>query len=131
MDIPQHLMSEANIQAEFFGACKGIGLNCALEVSTPVGRLDVGIFSEDWSRLLAVVECKKRRLDGNTAQIGRYKQIGVPVYGLRRMDSLSLARKIQGSGLAGIPFEQVLAMQGKPRRKRDGSGRTSGTLGFK
>jgi hypothetical protein len=124
MNIPQRLMSEANIQAEFYCACKQIGLNCSLEVSTPIGRLDAGLFSEDWSRLLAIVECKHTN-DGKvkrTPQIERYKRIGVPVFGLARMDCISLAVKIKTQTYPGVALDAVLEMerrQRKPRRSRE------------
>ncbi len=79
------LDSEANLQAEFYHACKLLGLQCALEVSTRAGRLDAVVLSACRGRILAIVEVKKHGfafLNGHSSQIRRYKSLGVPVYGL-------------------------------------------------
>jgi len=110
MQLPDHLMSEAVIQAEFYGACKGIGLNCALEVHTPAGRLDAALFNADWTELVAVVECKRTVILEITPQIARYKKLGVPVYGLHKLNSLPLARAIQQRHPRGLPWEVVMAL---------------------
>lgn len=77
-------LPEANIQAEFYHYCRLLGVNCVLEYSTPFGRLDVAVMSADCSRLIAIVECKNqnRTQIQITGQIRRYKEIGVPVFGL-------------------------------------------------
>jgi len=79
------LDSEANLQAEFYHQCKLIGQQCALEVTTRVGRLDIAVLSADRCRILAIVEAKKSHAyfaNGQSAQIQRYKLLGLPVYGL-------------------------------------------------
>lgn len=111
MRIPFHLMSEANVQAEFYGFCKEIGLNCVLELHTPFGRVDCAIFSSDWKKLLAVVECKhvKQGVVKRTMQIMRYKRLGVPVYGLAKMDSMALAKTIKEANHFGIVWDEAAA----------------------
>lgn len=79
------LDSEANLQGEFYHACRLLGVQCALEVSTRAGRLDAVVLSDDRARILAIVEVKKHAfsfLNGHSSQIIRYKRLGVPVYGL-------------------------------------------------
>lgn len=118
--IPNHLMSEANIQAEFYSICKQVGLNCALELTTPAGRVDCGIFSDDWEYLIAIVECKHNQYQKVflNNQIRRYKQIGVPIYGLARMNSLSLAMTIKNSNYKGTLWAHVCSMQRIKRHVR-------------
>ena len=77
-----NLNNEANTQAEFYHQCRLLGVECALEVNTPFGRVDVAVLSDDRKRFLAIVEVKQQRVDFRREQIDRYKQIGVPVYGL-------------------------------------------------
>lgn len=114
MQIPSHLMSEANIQAHFFSVCRDAGLNCTLELTTYKGRLDAAIFDADWTHLLAIVECKRHKLIGDTfknhmAQISKYKEIGVPVYGLSQMDKAkSLANTIKRSNFKGVVWTPLL-----------------------
>ncbi len=104
-------MSEANIQAEFYHCCKQIGLNCTLEFNTPVGRMDAAIFCEHWVKLLAIVECKHNRsgIVKHTAQIERYKSIGVPVYGVAKLDRcVNLAKTIQRDCKFGASLTLVM-----------------------
>jgi hypothetical protein len=83
--VPAQFRSECVIQAEFFRQCCAIDLPCTLELSTPVGRLDAAIFNAEWTRLLAVVEVKKRD-EFSPGQIARYKRLHVPVFGLYRFE---------------------------------------------
>lgn len=113
--IPYHLRSEANIQAHFFSKCWAINLPCVLELYTPFGRLDAVIFTSDWKRILAVVEVK-RRDDFSKLQINRYKRLGVPVFGLCKMERAErLANQIKrdyykpGDTEHGQSFEGILA----------------------
>ncbi len=79
------LENEATLQAEFYHACRLLDMTAVSELVTPVGRLDVVILSPDKKRLLAIVEVKEFEhsfIGGQSAQIVRYKRLGVPVYGL-------------------------------------------------
>lgn len=79
------LDAEANRQAEFYHACRLIALPVVLELTTTAGRLDAAIMSPDRKAIVAIVEVKRRRRDfenGLSAQIMRYKRLGLPVYGL-------------------------------------------------
>ena len=79
MQIPEHLESEANIQAEFYGVCKQVGLNCALEVSTPLGRLDVAIFYAALFVVLAFDNCQQSLFANSALQkAGRSGFMGSP-----------------------------------------------------
>jgi hypothetical protein len=80
-----NLNTEANIQAEFYHACRLIDLPVALEIRTPAGRVDCMVLDKDRTMVLAIVEVKDSPnafLSGNMLQIQRYKTLGVPVYGL-------------------------------------------------
>lgn len=119
MKIPPHLMSEANVQAEVYGVCKASGMNVSLEVITPVGRLDVGVFSVDWSRLLAIVECKQpATAHRGGRQMIRYESIGVPVFKWSKMDCRELLRALLAVPTEGVLWEKVKAMPKKDRRKK-------------
>src|SRR5271169_7045453 len=88
--------AEANIQAEFYHQCKLIGLECRLEVTTPVGRLDAVILAPGLQRVLAIVEVKREAASFEQRQIERYKTLGVPVYGLKNAArALKLAATIK------------------------------------
>jgi hypothetical protein len=79
------LETEATLQAEFYHACRLIDLTCALEVTTPAGRVDCMILDKTKTMLLAIVEVKDSPtafLNSSLVQIHRYKTLGVPVYGL-------------------------------------------------
>lgn len=121
--IPHHFVTEATVQAEFFRYCCDIELPCALELITPVGRLDAAVFNGDWTRILAIVECKrfrKKEAMTETRQIRRYKQIGVPVFGLcKRERAEHLAKQIKRdySNSAGIPLSEVYRIPQATRHK--------------
>lgn len=95
MDFAQ--TSEAEIQAEFYCACKVSGIVVRLELSTPVGRLDAAIMSDDGQRIVAVVECKKSKFAyENTKQIRKYQLLGVPVILLKSLDEIqSVVEKVK------------------------------------
>lgn len=122
-DVPLRFLSEAVIQAEFYMAAQQIGLRCTLELSTSEGRLDIAVFNDDWTKLLAIVECKNN-LSGKvrrTRQIERYKRIGVPVYGLGKAQrAMHLAKIIKESNHPGIALESV-PWERKSRRTRKNS----------
>lgn len=114
--------SEATLQAEFYHHCRLIGLPIELELSTPVGRLDCAIFSEDRQTLLCIVECKKPdRICpmSESNQIRRYKTLGVPVYGLWKWERAAiLAAKIKAANHPGKPIAEVM-LTPKPIRRRN------------
>lgn len=104
--------AEANVQAEFYHQCRLLGLNCELEMSTPVGRLDCAILSEDADRLLCIIECKREdRLIPmwETRQIKRYKTIGVPVHYLCSFSECeAMVRHIIAAKDPGKPMSEVM-----------------------
>lgn len=109
-NVPGHLLSEAVVQAEFYAAAKYIGLRCTLELSTREGRLDVAVFNDDWTKLLAIVECKNKPFGkvNRTRQIERYKKLGVPVYGLSKVGrAMPLAQTIKKCNHAGIAVTEI------------------------
>ncbi len=120
--MPYSLFSECQIQAEFYMAARLMGLPTALEVRTPVGRLDIAVFDANWQRLLVVIECKKQK-EFSPGQIARYKRLGVPVFGLWRMDrTQKLAAQIKrdyfDTNSKGILFhDQVMKMKRAVRGK--------------
>lgn len=110
MNIPTELVTEATIQAEFYHQAKLIGLNCVMEFSTPCGRLDIAAFNDEWSAVIAIVEVKKGRLS-LTQQIVRYKKIGVPVFGLNRVDKCrALATQIKRDYASGVFVNAIAEM---------------------
>ena len=127
MICPDNLISEAIIQAEFYHACRLIGLPCLLELTTPAGRLDAVVVSSDFKRMLAIVECKHNE-HGKvffSRQIKRYKALGVPVYGLAKVERASrLAEQLLRTYSiydpnVGKEIDSVLAMKRIPRRKSE------------
>jgi hypothetical protein len=111
--------AEANLQAEFYHHCRLIGLNCLLEFTTPTGRHDLAIFNSDFTRLLALVECKKKVIARITSQIARYKAVGVPVYQLNCIHRAErLAKTIQANchDQSGIECERLSAIPKQRRR---------------
>lgn len=118
-----NLNTEANLQAEFYHFAKLRGWPVVLELITNAGRVDIALLSKDRTRLLALVECKCSPIyfaGGKSAQIARYKTLGVPVYGLSdiaRTERL-VATVIERCGnMAGIPIAD-LALRGAKRAKR-------------
>lgn len=110
------LDTEANIQAEFYHACRLIDLPVSLEIRTPAGRLDAAVLSHDRLHLLAVVEVKRNKYqfhDGKSRQIVRYKALGVPVYGLHGdQDAHKLAATIKTAegNSPGKPLAEISKM---------------------
>lgn len=93
-----NLNTEANLQAEFYHACRLIGQELALEVLTPRGRLDILLLSKDRKRGLAIVEVKPKAyyFTGCQNQIERYKKLGLPVHGLsQEKDPHALAKTLK------------------------------------
>jgi len=112
-------LNEANIQAEFYHHCRLLGICCILELSTPVGRLDIAILNADKTHLLAIVECKKesREIREYSRQFRKYKSIGVPVIGLNKMsDAEPLARRVLAEFTAGgVELDAVKSMERQSR----------------
>src|SRR5271154_7035683 len=120
------LDNEANIQAEFYHACRLIGIQCVLEVFTVVGRLDAVIFNQQRTYFLAIVEVKKeqhRFANGSSKQILRYKQLGVPVYGLswekdpHRLAATIKAKHANDPGIAVTAIESMRQIKGNRRQQ--------------
>ena len=117
-------LPEANIQAEFYHHAKILGINAVLELSTPVGRLDIAVLDGSGSNLIAVVECKSndQKVVTKTNQIRRYMQIGVPVYGLadiQRAEHLVCTIKekyIDNKAYEGKPLSEIFSMPRVHRR---------------
>lgn len=117
------LNSEANTQAELYHQARRIGLEVALEVVTPFGRLDLVVLSECRKSLHAIVEVKRTMFAGvGTQQLLRYKQIGVPVHLFHEFGKAAemaswLKAKYQGS--ASIPLDAIAKMVNNlPRGRR-------------
>ena len=91
-------LPEANVQAEFYHQARLVGMVCVLEFMSPAGRLDLVVLNDEADRLLCIVECKRetRRSDfDQSAQVARYRQLGVPVLCLMMRDeSASLVKRI-------------------------------------
>ncbi len=120
---PEHLMSEAVIQAELYRQFIELGANVTLEYSTPMGRTDLALFNSDWTRLIAIVEMKhnEERRVRRTPQIERYKKLGVPVYGLADIARAAhMAVKIMQdqSSAVGISISDIQQIPKRQRRKR-------------
>lgn len=115
-------LSEANIQAEFYHHCRLLGIKCVLELSTPVGRLDIAILNQEKTHLLAIIECKKesREIRDYSKQFRKYKTIGVPVIGLNKMcDAETLARRVLVEFITGgIALSDVKSVQRIKSRRR-------------
>lgn len=115
-------ITEANIQAEFFFWAKTHGLKVILEFKTPVGRLDVAVFNDDLTEIVAIVEVKRKRVNPLSKQIQRYGTIGVHVYGLWEKDKAEELvlniKEIHKTGI-GIPLQKVLSMKRLKRRRED------------
>ena len=88
LSIPAPLVSEALLQAEFYHKARLASFHCSLEYSTPAGRLDIAIFSEDWDFLLCIVEVKLIPPNPHSRQIRRYQSLGVPVLILSAFDQI-------------------------------------------
>ena len=122
--VPPHLLTECVIQATFFHFSILSGLNCTLELGTPLGRIDIAIFNQDWTRVLAVIECKHNSTKEvrETSQIRRYKRLGVPVFGLadiRRCERLCAQLKRDLTNNGGRPYQEIMEIPREPRwRKR-------------
>lgn len=114
------LDAEANLQAEFYHACRLINLPVALEITTPAGRLDAGILNLERNSLLAVVEVKRSKLsfnEGRSRQIINYKALGLPVYGLHAgTDPHALAATIQRA-TTGQPGKLLAIIEGMTHLK--------------
>lgn len=113
--------SEAEIQADVYACLKLLGLDVRLEYSTPMGRLDVAIISDDGKRILAAVECKKHKiLNFNTYQLKRYRSIGIPVATADpHTDIQSLAHTVcEASKWNGIPINDVKNLPRFKRKRR-------------
>ena len=114
-----NLNTEANLQAELYHACRLIGLQVAVEVTSSFGRFDVLILSDDRKRGIAIVEVKQENWQfshGTTPQIRRYKLSGLPVYGLaagKDPHKLALSLKEKHSKDIGIELKKLDAV-GKP-----------------
>lgn len=121
-NVPVALLSEAVVQAEFYMAAKQVGLRCTLELSTREGRLDIAVFNEDWTKLLAIVECKNRPYGAvsKNRQIERYKRLGVPVYGLSKASRAEhLAKVILKANHRGVAIEAIPRNRTAKRRTTD------------
>jgi hypothetical protein len=120
----QHIirLPEANIQAEFYHHARLLGFVAILELSTPAGRHDIAILNHEQTHLLAIVECKSNesRRVYHSPQIRRYKQLGVPVFGLADFDraehlAAQIHRQFIASPSPGISLDDIFAM---PKIKR-------------
>lgn len=94
------LHAEANIAGEFYHRARTIGMQVALEVGTPCGRLDIAVLNATRDSIVAIVECKRSAATISSWQMWRYRQIGVPVYTLT---SFSTAAALADEIFAKLP----------------------------
>lgn len=84
-------LSEANVQAEFYMACRRAGMGCFLEYSArwmnPPGRGRFDAVIHKAGEILAIVECKSTRKAKErhikfpaSRQFARYQEAGLPVF---------------------------------------------------
>ena len=111
--------AEANLQAEFYHHCRLLGIACLLEFSTPVGRHDLVVFSNDFQILHAIIECKRgHAFDLNSMQYRRYQKVGVPIFSLCKItDAEPLAREIQKL-TTGINVSELYKIERVKRGRR-------------
>jgi len=112
---------EANIQGEFYYWCRVLNINCCLEMTTPVGRLDIAVLDDSCMRLRAIVECKNPGgvIWYESKQMKRYKQLGVPVFGMCQLSHAEpLARKIKDLHWQGVDLSEVAKIPRMYRRNR-------------
>ena len=118
--------SEANIQAEFYHECRLLGVNCLLELNTPVGRLDIAILNKDCSAIVAIVEVKRGYFNLKSNQFERYRSLGVPVYGLGKLYAVNqLVKNIKDWHLKETVTQTCFMMHDlpsldRPKRMKDG-----------
>jgi len=94
---------EIHIQFAVAEVLKARNIPFILEMSLPVGRVDIAI--TDGRDLYAIVECKRRRQSMQTFQIARYQSIGVPVYlATYDTDSSELVTKIEAEYRSGAGY---------------------------
>lgn len=126
-------LPEANIQAEFYHLCRLNGIPCILEFHTPTGRHDVTVWTPGYTHLLCIVECKSLKAGqvfySDSRQIRRYQQVGVPVYGIPRLEEAeavfqTVKEKHFGttatasSGVEREALPYVVPLEKRPRRRR-------------
>lgn len=91
-------LKEANFQAEFYHHCRLLGLRCALEYTTPVGRHDAVVFNGALTRIVAIVECKRKMPTQMTWQRHKYETLGMAIdYVCSLADAEELAKRISQS----------------------------------
>jgi hypothetical protein len=104
-----------------------MGIPCVLEYRTPAGRHDACIFSQDFTHLRAIVECKNNKwgsFNKASRQYQKYKALGVPIYDLCSLDgALKLAAEIKAihchqHSLPGKPVAELQALPKSQRNKR-------------
>lgn len=109
--------AEANLQAEFYHACRLLNVPVALEIVTPAGRLDAAILNAAKTHILAIIEVKRDERqygDGESFQIKRYKALGAPVHGLwhgKDPHKLAATLKAQYASAIGVSLVKIKSMK--------------------
>ena len=86
-------ISEANIQAEFYMACKENNINCYLEyhIKFLKSRFDAVIY-DDNDNIYAIIEIKSYKYNRlpnfDTKQLKRYRSFGIPVFVVGRLEQI-------------------------------------------
>lgn len=82
--IKKRRVPEANVQAEFYMACRKRGIPVLLEITYERCRFDALVFHND--KPVAIVEVKnyakgalKRGLKPNSRQVRKYSKYGIPI----------------------------------------------------
>jgi hypothetical protein len=101
-------VSEANIQAEFYMACKRHNINCYLEYSVICTtktmrkkqrkcRFDAVLYDKE-DNIFAIIEIKSYHTHrpGNraTVQLYHYEQYGIPVFLITRIENIESTIKL-------------------------------------
>lgn len=105
----QKSITEANVQAEFYYYARVHEMNCILEYSTPVGRLDIAVLNETATRLVCIIECKRiHRRNRETWQFFRYESLKLPVHLLNNISECEpLVLKIKAQGNQGMLLSDI------------------------
>src|SRR5208282_2566208 len=116
-------VAEANIQAEFYHFARLHNLQCLLEFRTPCGRHDITVFNPDFTKLMAIVECKVYVMGNDTKQLRRYRRVGVKVFTLfdcTKAERLVISIKDQLGTMTGVLVSELDEVVPIERRRKWG-----------
>lgn len=106
--------SEAMIQAEFYHQCRRIGLPVFLELSTPIGRLDIAILNQPLNGVVAIVECKAAWGKQDYAQINDYRRIAAPIFWCCTMEEAQTMPQLlmdKYHRFSGVSLDDIMRME--------------------